>query len=185
MELDADEAAVLDDGGDPFGRRRRGGRVGGVRVREVIRIAGRVAVERRPADPRHALALDSRNPARNKAEARDAAVLVALLERELEPETDAERRPLAHAQRVGYTALVEPAHRAAGRADARQDREVRALDGARVRRDRRVDPEPAQCDRNATRVAGAVVAHDDVHSEPFVDGTPTFPCATATRSALP
>src|SRR5438045_9639038 len=98
MELHADERAVLDDGSVPLARCH--GRVGHglVRVREPVRLAARV--DGRPPDARDAFRLQTYGPARHEAEAGDAAVLLALVERELEAEADAEIRPTRRVPRA-------------------------------------------------------------------------------------
>src|SRR2546430_6275332 len=113
MELDADKAGDPRLGDDAFGCCGRRRSLGDVRVGEIIRLAA--WVDRRPADPRHPALVQSHRPARKKPEALHAAVLVALLEGELEPQADAERRPAAgdpRAERLVEPALAQDAHRA-------------------------------------------------------------------------
>ena len=77
-------------------------------------------------------------------------------------------------------ALAKPLHRRGGRADAGQHGEIGALDV--------VGEESAQArerERDRADVAGAVLANRDVHSAPFVDGTPSLSTRTAARSARP
>src|SRR5215468_5730302 len=98
MELDAEEGAGarLRDAALRPGRGR--GRVGGERVREVEGVAD--GVDRRPADARDAALAEPPRAAGQQAEALDAAVLLRVVERELEPEADAERRLGARAERL-------------------------------------------------------------------------------------
>ena len=117
-------------------------------------------------------------PARQDPEPVDAAVLLRVLERELEPEADAEHRPLLgdpRAQRVVEPLPPQLVHRRAGRADARQHGEVGAGDVVDE-----LGAEPAQRDLDRADVPGAVVADGDLHSMPFVDGMPD----DSTRSAV-
>ena len=75
----------------------------------------------RPADPRHTAFPKTDRAARHDPEALDTSVLLRLVECELEPETDAERRASrtdAIAQRVVESAGAQPCHRARGRPDA-------------------------------------------------------------------
>ena len=81
--------------------------------------------------------------------------------------------------------LVEPLppqlrHRRAGRADARQHREVGGRDVVDE-----LGTEPAQRDLDRADVPGAVVADRDLHSRPFVDGIPDDSSRSAVRSARP
>jgi hypothetical protein len=96
-------------------------------VREVVRRAVRPRPSRCAARARPA----ADAPAGQEAEPVDAAVLLRPLERELEPEADAEHRPLlgdALAERVVEALRAELVHRRARRADAGQHREVGAGD---------------------------------------------------------
>src|SRR5439155_17090410 len=116
-ELDAVKAGDPRLGDDAFGYCGCRMSLGDLRVREIIRHAA--WVDRRPADPRHPALVQSHRPARKKPEALHAAVLVALLEGELEPQADAERRPAAgdpRAERLVEPALAQVAHRAPWRA---------------------------------------------------------------------
>ena len=66
-------------------------------------------------------------PSREEAETVDSAVLLALLERELEAEADAERRPPAVnalAERVIQPARAQPVHRARRRPHPGQHGEI-------------------------------------------------------------
>src|SRR5258708_14433080 len=91
MELDADERLVLGDGDEAVARRGRGGRLGRVGVREPERLAG--GLDARPAHPRHPVAVQANRTSRDEPEPGDAAVLLGLVECELEAEADAECRP--------------------------------------------------------------------------------------------
>src|SRR4051794_37097630 len=88
MELHAEERPVLGDRDDAFARRGRGGSLGRVGVREPEGLAGRL--DGRPTDAGHALGAQAHRTPGNEAEAGDAAVLLGLVERELEAEADAE-----------------------------------------------------------------------------------------------
>src|SRR5581483_7491615 len=91
MELHAEDRAVLGDRRDALRRRRHGRRLGGVRVRIPVRVAA--AVESRPADARHPALAQPNAASGHEPEPADAAVLLRLVERELQPEADAENRP--------------------------------------------------------------------------------------------
>ena len=93
VELDAEEGAGLGDRDDPLGVRDRGRRLRGVGVREVERLA--TGLDSSPADARDATIPQPNGSPGKQAEARDAAVLLGLLERELQPEADPERRAAA------------------------------------------------------------------------------------------
>ena len=70
-----------------------------------------------PADPRHASIPQADRAAWCKTEAGDAAVLLALVECELEAEADSEDRPArfgTHAQRRVEPAAPETPHRGTG-----------------------------------------------------------------------
>ena len=114
------------------------GAVGAARVRvdEVEVGVWRDAVERRvvaapldlvPADVgQRRRVLEAPRPARQHAE-RHGAVLVAALEQQLEPEADAEERPIGGdpaPDRLDETGGVEPLHRRRGRPDAGHDDRV-------------------------------------------------------------
>src|SRR5579872_4450458 len=181
MELDAEESAALRCCDDALRVRARERRLGRVRVREVEVVAE--LVDTRPADARHAAFAQSHGAPGNEAETLDAAVLLALLERELQAEADSEHgtaRVDARAQRVVEAALAEPVHRCGRRADARQHSEIRTRDVVDE-----LDAETREGERNGTHVAGAVVADRDVHIVPFVDGIPSPSRRTATRNARP
>src|SRR5205807_293155 len=93
MELDSGERPVARCGHESF-RCVHTGRGGGrIRVREPV--CGPVGLDRRPPDPGYTSFADARGAAGHEAEPGDAAVLLALLEREVEAEADAERRPHA------------------------------------------------------------------------------------------
>src|SRR6516165_9475945 len=91
MELHADERTMLDDRGVALARRHRRGRLRLIGVREPVRLPA--GLDLRPADTRHALVPQADGTAGNEPEAGDAAVLLGLVERELEPEADPEDRP--------------------------------------------------------------------------------------------
>ena len=76
------------DRDDALGRRRRTRRLGGVRVREVERVAGRFDLG--PADARDAPFAQAHGAAGQDAEPCDAAVLLRLVECELQSQADAE-----------------------------------------------------------------------------------------------
>ena len=79
---------------------------------------------------------------------------------------------IARAQRLVEPLLPQLGHRRAGRADARQHREVGARDVVDE-----LGAEAAQRDLDRADVPGAVVADGDLHSRPFVDGMPDDSCA--------
>ena len=147
---------------------------------EPVRLAA--GIDRRPADARHALGLEPYGAAGNEAEAGDAAVLLALVECKLEPEADAEdwaSRRVALTQHVGRR--PEPRHRRARRADARQDREVGALEVVH-----HLGAEAPRGELDRADVAGAVARdRDRRHRTPFVDGSPSPSFRTAAFSARP
>src|SRR4051794_6312991 len=179
MELDAGEAPTLDDRGDALARRDRRRRLGGVRVREPVR--GLVHI--RPADARHALGLDPHRAAGDEPETGDAAVLLALLERELQPEADAERRLRARTEHVDEPAVAQALHRRARRADAGQHREVGGLHVVD-----QLGTEPCEGKLHRADVAGAVTADRNrlAHNTPFVEGSSAAsPTRLASRSARP
>ena len=141
---------------------------------------------RRPADARHALRAQPDGAAGHEAEPRRAAVLLALVERDLEAEADAERRAArggALAQRVVEPALAQSRHRRAGRADAGENREigVEHVGGCVGRDDLRAEPLERELD--GADVARAVAADRDVHRIPFVDGTRPPSSREAPRAA--
>src|SRR5262245_34944997 len=181
VELHAGERAALGDRDDAFGTRGRVRRLGRERVREVERAPE--TVDAGPADARDASFAQAHRAAGHDAEPLDAAVLLGLVERELETEADAEDRTVvgdAHAQRLVEAAPAKSVHRRAGRADSRQDGEIRAGDVVREAR-----TEPRERDLDRTCVAGAVVADRDSHTTPFVEGMPSLSRLAATRSARP
>src|SRR5581483_9864476 len=125
MELDAEERAVLHDGGEALARPGHGRRLGGVGVREPVRLAARLDL--RPADPRHAALPQPDGAAGNEAERGHAAVLLRLVESELQAEADAEDRALRAEplpQRLVEAAGVQAGHRGGRRADPGEDGEV-------------------------------------------------------------
>src|SRR5438105_2910898 len=99
MELHAGERPVPHLRDDALGARRRRGRLGGVGVREPERL-WLTATNFGPADPRHPALAKPDRAAGDEAETGHAAVLLALLEREVEAEADAERRSGSRAERL-------------------------------------------------------------------------------------
>jgi len=89
MELDAEEAPRLRGGHDALGSRDRGGGLGSVGVGEVVGLAA--GLDLGPADSRDALRAKPNGATRDDSEPRDAAVLLGLLEGELESEADPKR----------------------------------------------------------------------------------------------
>ena len=166
MELPPRERAVLDDRRVALARGDRGVGLRLVRVREPVRLAA--GLDGRPADARHTLAVQADRTPRDDAEPCDATVLLALVERELQPEADHVRRG------------AEAFHRRARGADARQDREIRA--GKIVGQ---VGAEAAQRELDRAHVAGAVARDRDVHRIPFVEGINEPSGRSAARSARP
>ena len=77
-------------------------------------------------------------------------------------------------------ALAQPVHRGARRADAGKNSEVGRAHVCRLG-----DSEPGEREPHAAHVAGAVLADRDVHSTPFVDGSPAPSVRTAARNARP
>ena len=73
----------------------------------------------------------------------------------------------ARAQRDVVAACAQPGHRGARGADAGQDGEVGAGDVVDE-----LGAEPLEGDLDRAHVAGSVVADRDLHSRPFVDGSP-------------
>src|SRR5262245_766790 len=186
MELRADEAALLRDGDDALracGHRRR---LRGVGVCEVERLAARL--DRRPADARYATVTDANGAPAHDSQPVDAAVLLRPLEGELEPEADPEGRSALlypFSQRRVQTPFAEPVHRARGRADSREHREVCGAHCARILGDLGHHTEAIERDDDRADVSGAVRADRDVHTTPFVDGTPVLSTLTAPRRARP
>ena len=86
----------------------------------------------------------------------------------------------ARPQRLVVAALAQAGHRGARRADAGQDGEIGSRDVVDE-----LGAEPVERERDRAHVAGAVLADRDLHSRPFVDGSPSPSRATATRSARP
>src|SRR5207245_5656620 len=156
---------------------------GRIRVREPV--CGPVGLDRRPPDPGYTSFADARGAAGHEAEPGDAAVLLALLEREVEAEADAERRPHACVKRLVAAGSAERGHCGARRADARKDGEVRAQHVVRIRSHARVDAEAREGEEHGAEVPRAVVDDCDVHNLPLVDGMPKEPGASASRSAPP
>ncbi len=106
-----------------------------------------------------------------------------MLERELEPEADAEDRAAvghARAQNLVESLTLQLVHRRACRADAREHGEV----GTRHVVDE-LGAEPSQRDLDRADVPRAVVADADLHSFPFVDGIPLDSTRSAVFSARP
>src|SRR5690349_19046254 len=116
MELHAGERAVLDDGGEPFAVRGRRGRLGDVGVREPECVV--TGLHMRPADARNTLRLDADGATRHEPEPVDAAVLLGVVERKLQPEADPECRFHTLAQYLVEAALAQPLHGRARAADA-------------------------------------------------------------------
>ncbi len=188
MELHADERARAR-------RRRRGPRSSRSPPASRPRTSARTSTPRRPARPPPSRCA-GRAPSRRRtarpgdeAEPGDAAVLLALVERELEAEADAERRPSrrdALAQRVVEPALAQPRHRRAGRADAGEHREIRVEHvGGRVGRDDvRAEPRgtrarrSARCRRRSRRSRRS-------QDRPSSTGRARRPAGRAARSARP
>ena len=151
-----------------------------------------------PADVREGRGVLEPDRAPGEDAERRRAVLVAAVEQELEPEADAEERPVGgepRADRVGQAVPVEPRHRRFGRADARDDRAHPRRAGASPSRatvDLGADGRERLVD--ADEVAGAVVDDRDAwprrraSSEgPLVEATPSRrgSGSQATRSARP
>src|SRR4051812_32464876 len=91
MKLHARERARLDDRGVAFAARDDCVGLARIRVREPVRlIAG---VDRGPADARHAALAEPDSAAGDEPEPGRAAVLFALVERDLRTEADAEYGP--------------------------------------------------------------------------------------------
>ena len=141
-----------------------------------------------PADPRYAALSQPHGAAGEQAEAGDTAVLVGLLERQLKPEADAERRFAggdASPQRLVQAPFAEDGHRARRRANSGQHGEAGrghlrwrlgdANFGAQAREGR----------EDGANVARAVVADRDLHKSPLVEGMPASSARTAWRSARP
>src|SRR5437763_7892310 len=181
MELDSGESTSLCDGDDILRVRGGAGRLRRVRMREVERLAQPVDVG--PADARDAALAQAHRAAGDDAEPFHAAVLLRLVERELQPEADAEHGPaVVHsvAERVVEPAPAQAVHRRARRSNAGKHREVRSRDVAGQAR-----AEARERDLDRARIPGAVVADRDIHMTPFVDGMPSPSRFTATRSARP
>src|SRR5438270_10678200 len=90
-------------------------------------IGGIAGLDRSPADARYASLAQPHCAAGDDSEPGDAAVLLRLVERELQAEADTEDRAVRgvpFAEDVGRVA--EPVHRRARRADTREDGEIRA-----------------------------------------------------------
>ena len=133
-------------------------------------VEGAAVADLGPAHARHAALVEPQRPAGHEAEPVDAAVLVRPVERELQTQADAEHRASrrdARSQRLVVAALAQARHRGARRADARQDGEIGVSD---VVDDPRAEALERELDR--ADVAGAVLADRDLHSRPFVDGSP-------------
>src|SRR5688572_28982186 len=113
MELDAEEASGLGDSDDTLGERGCSGRLRRVRVREVERLP--VGLHRRPADARDAARAEPDRSTGKEPEPGDTAVLLRLVERELQAQADAEREAtITHpsAQRLVESPIAQPVHRA-------------------------------------------------------------------------
>jgi hypothetical protein len=155
-------------------------------VREPERAA--VRLDRRPADARDAPLAQPHGAAGDEPEPGNAAVLLGLLERELQAEADPERRPpepRALAERLVEPARAQPRHRARRRAHARQDGDLGLEERGRFLDELRARPEPRERELHRAHVPGAVRRDRDRHSSPFVDGIPAPSRATAARSARP
>src|SRR5262249_23017086 len=125
MELDAGERARLDDCDDALGGRRRARRLGRVGMREVERLAE--AIDLGPPAPRDPTLAQPHRAAGDDPETAHAAVLLRLLESELEAEADAQHGQVvldARAQDAVEPSAAQPLHRRTGAADAREHREV-------------------------------------------------------------
>ena len=136
-----------------------------------------------PADARDPITLQADRLARKEAQPGYAAVLLGLLDRQLQTEADAEHGAavgVAGAERDVVAAHAQALHRGACRADPRQDGEIGVVDvGSQL------GAETAERDLDRAHVAGAVLADRDSHNRPFVDGSPAPSRAVATRSARP
>src|SRR5207244_526044 len=140
-------------------------------------------VDLRPAHARHAPVREANGASGNQPEPVDTAVLVAAVERELQPEADPEHEAAgldALAKRDVVAALAETVHRGARGADAREHRQVGTQDV--------VDPlaaEPLEGQLDRAHIPGAVLADREPHNVPLVDGRPDPSMRTAPRSARP
>ena len=141
-----------------------------------------------PADARHAPLAQAFGAARQQPEPLDAAVLVRLVECELESEADAERRPAGRGsveERLVEASFAQAGHCQTRRPDARQDGEIGRAHLLGFFRAVRVRAETAQRKLDGTHIAGAVRADRDLHSTPFVLGSSEPSRRTASRSARP
>jgi hypothetical protein len=147
MKLHAEEAAGFGYGHKAFGTGDCDRSLGSVGMGEVKGLS--VRLDRSPADSRDPTRTKANGAAWEKCEARDSTILLRLVERELEPETDPERGatrcdPLP--ERIVEPPLAEAAHRALCRADPRQHSEIGCCDVTGARRDPSVCAEALERD---------------------------------------
>src|SRR5207237_6222636 len=112
-----------------------------------------------PADARDAALAEAHRASREDAETLDAVVLLRFLERELQPEADSEHGPAlvdTRAQDVVEPAGAQAAHRGRGRADAREDGEVRRRGVAAD-----LDAEPFERELDGANIARAVFRSEE------------------------
>ena len=170
-------------GDDALRPRGRGGRLGRVRVRELVLLAG--GLDRAPSrcaglDPRRSRRA---RPGRSPSPATPPSSSDSL-QRELQAEADAEReaaaRDRAPQRLVEARALAaRPSHsRPTRRLAGRPDRRPRCPRGARHAH---LGAEPPEGSDDRADVARAVVADGDVHTWPFVDGSTSLSSRTAAR----